>query len=275
MEIPTPSSQIDPVKLVPESRFKFACHKGLSCFTQCCRGIDIILTPYDILRMKKRLGLTADEFLHAHTDVEILEKTMLPVVRLKMREEDGSPCPFVTAEGCRVYEDRPATCRYYPVGMVFLKKQDVPDKEEFYFMVREDHCKGFAESREWTVAEWRADQGLDLYDERNRGWMEIILRKKSLGPTAELSPKALQLFFMVSSNVESFRRFVFESRFLSAYDVPAERIEKMRNDDLELLEFGFEWLRGVLYGDRGVNLKPEAEADRDRRNDASAETRDS
>lgn len=271
MDVPLSESRIEPVKLEPGSRFTFACHKGLPCFTRCCYGIDIILTPYDILRMKQRLGLSADDFLVAYTTLEILEKTQLPVPRLRMQEDGG--CPFVTPKGCSIYEDRPATCRYYPLGMAVLKKQDLPEKENFYFMIREAHCLGWGESKRWTVAEWRADQGVDLYDEVNRGWMDFVIRKRSLGPQAQLSEKALRLFFMVSTNVERFRRFVFESRFLSLYEVPPSRVEQLRTDDVALLRFGMEWLESVFFGVPHVRLRPGVQGARQGSTDAGKSER--
>ena len=50
---------VEPRKLTPESRFKFRCHPGVSCFTECCGKTTIILTPYDILRLKNRLRITS------------------------------------------------------------------------------------------------------------------------------------------------------------------------------------------------------------------------
>ena len=50
---------VEPRKLTPESRFKFRCHPGISCFTECCGKTTIILTPYDILRLKNRLNMKA------------------------------------------------------------------------------------------------------------------------------------------------------------------------------------------------------------------------
>ena len=49
-------ANIVPERIGADSRFKFKCHKDVKCFTKCCRGINIILTPYDIIRMKNRLG---------------------------------------------------------------------------------------------------------------------------------------------------------------------------------------------------------------------------
>ena len=100
---------IDPVRLGIKSKFKFRCHKGVACFTKCCREIRITLTPYDIIRLKKRLALTSEEFLAIYTEPHLLEKTDLPVVTLKLMDDELQSCPFVRPAGCILYEDRPTT----------------------------------------------------------------------------------------------------------------------------------------------------------------------
>jgi len=37
-------------RLTRDDTFTFACHPGVSCFNQCCRDVNIFLTPYDIIR---------------------------------------------------------------------------------------------------------------------------------------------------------------------------------------------------------------------------------
>ncbi|MFZ5995023.1 MAG: YkgJ family cysteine cluster protein [Thermodesulfobacteriota bacterium] len=256
---PVEKSMIEPTKYTPDSRFRFRCHKGVKCFTLCCRGINIILPPYDIIRIKNRLGMSSEEFLSKYTKLEFLGHTQLPVITLKMLDGKDERCPFVTPDGCTIYSDRPSTCRYYPVGRTTFKEKNEASvrEEDFYFMVKENHCLGFQEDKEWTVEEWRKDQGVDIYDEMNRGWMEIILRKKSYGPTAELSQQALQMFFMVYSDIDKFRRFVFESSFLEKYNISDETIAKIKKDDLELMKFGFDWLKSALFGAEAVKLKDE------------------
>jgi Fe-S-cluster containining protein len=249
------SDKVVPVKLTANSRFKFSCHKGVKCFTACCSNINIVLPPYDLLRLRKRLGMTAEDFINQYCEIEILAKTLLPVITLKMQQGEKRSCPFVTPEGCTVYEDRPNTCRYYPVGMATLRKKDAEGgKDEFYFMVREDHCKGFEESKEWTIAEWRKDQEADLYDDMNRGWMDILIKKKSFGEK-EFPEIKNKMFFMVSTNTDYFRAFVFESSFLETYDIPAERIEKVRTDDAELLKLAYEWLRSAMFAEETLPFK--------------------
>jgi len=46
----------------PEGIFSFACHPGVSCFNRCCHEIDVILTPFDILKIKTDLKLRFDSF---------------------------------------------------------------------------------------------------------------------------------------------------------------------------------------------------------------------
>ncbi len=259
------NDKVVPIKLTEKSRFKFRCHKGVKCFTACCSNINIVLPPYDLLRLRKRLGMTTEEFINKHCDIEILAKTLLPVITLKMQSDEQRSCPFVTPGGCTVYEDRPSNCRYYPLGMATLRKKDTESgKDEFYFMVKEDHCKGFEEDKEWTIAEWRKDQEADLYDDSNRGWMEVLMKKKSFGEK-EFPEIKNQMFFMVSTNTDYFREFVFGSTFLDTYDIPAERIEKVRSDDVELLKLGYEWLRSAMFAEETLKLKEGvAEARKDR-----------
>ena len=249
------NDKIVPVKLTGDSRFKFRCHKGVSCFTSCCSNINIVLPPYDLLRLRKRLNMTAEEFINAHCEIEMLAKTLLPVITLKMLKDDKKSCPFLTPGGCTVYEDRPNICRYYPVGMATLRnKESEGGKDEFYFMTKEDHCKGFEEDKVWTIGEWRKDQEADLYDDMNRGWMDILIKKKSFGER-EFPDIKNKMFFMVSTDTDYFRAFVFESSFLETYDIPAERIEKLRTDDTELLKLAYEWLRSAMFAEETLNFR--------------------
>lgn len=239
---------VEPVQLTPASRFSFKCHKAIGCFTRCCSNIDILLTPYDIVRMKKRLGLSSGEFLDSRVLIEIDEKTSHPFVFLKMNDDADRSCPFVSPDGCTIYSDRPANCRYYPLGQASLKKMDeninVAVTEEFYFFVKEEHCLGFKEDREWTVRSWREDQGVDVYDDMNRGWKEILFRRNL--PGAELDEKKQKAFYMACYDVDRFRRFVFESRFLDTFDLDKALLDKISGDELELMKFGFDYTKYIL-----------------------------
>jgi len=247
MNEPKKMDCIDPVQLGLNSRFTFECHKDVPCFTRCCRGISIALTPYDIIRLKNRLELNSEEFLAIYTEPKLMEKTDLPMVTLKMLDDKEESCPFVREDGCIVYADRPTSCRYYPLGMASLAHKEGADDEGFFFLVREPHCKGFEEKKEWSVAEWRADQGVDVRDAINAEWTDLIVRKRSFPVNIKLTDKSKQLFFMVSYNIDAFKRFVFDSSFLQRYALPPETVELIRSDEIELLKFGLKWLKDILF----------------------------
>ncbi|MCG8470812.1 MAG: YkgJ family cysteine cluster protein [Desulfobacterales bacterium] len=242
-------ADIVPIRMGRDTGFQFECHKGVSCFTKCCRGIDIVLTPYDVIRLKNRLELSSEEFLAIYTEPQLYEKTDLPVVTLKLLDDEIRSCPFVRDEGCLVYEDRPTTCRYYPLGVGNLShgEEGGDDDKDFFFFVNEPHCKGFEESKKWTVEEWRKDQGVDRHDEINSGWADLIVRKRSFPPNMQWTPKAKEMFFMVCYNIDAFKRFVFESPFLTKFDVDDATVSNIKENEIALLEFGFEWLKDVFF----------------------------
>jgi Fe-S-cluster containining protein len=244
---PTTEAHIVPTRLGYKSRFQFKCHPGVSCFTQCCRGINIILTPYDVIRLKTRLELPSDEFLAIYTEPHLLEKTDLPMITLKQLDDEQSSCPFVRDEGCIVYADRPTACRYYPLGVGSMQHKEGADDDGFFFFINEPHCKGFEEECQWTVAEWRQDQAVEERDAVNAEWTDLVVRKRSFPASIKLTDQAKQMFFMVSYNIDQFRRFVFESTFLQRTPVDEATREQLKTDDVALLKFGVNWLKNLLF----------------------------
>jgi Fe-S-cluster containining protein len=251
-------SVVVPQQFKRTDKINFKCYPGIKCFNACCSGIKINLTPYDIFRLKNRLKMSYHDFLLEYTVPRSIDGTPLPVVVIKMRDDDIRSCPFNTPDGCTVYTDRPVTCRYYPIGMAIMKHYESPAGEDFFIKIKEDHCFGHNEPTEWTIDEWRADQEADLYDEMNKDWMEVVLKAKSLG-IVEFSQKSLDLFFMVSSNLDMFRDFVFKSSFLDSYIIEPDVIEKIKKDELELLKFSLSWLRFTMFGEGDFKIRDEAQ----------------
>ena len=249
---------VEPIERTLDSKFKFRCHKNISCFNKCCKLTNILLTPYDILRMKKRLGISSGEFLEKFAYTHIDEKFSHPYAVLKMMDDNEGKCPFVTPEGCSIYEDRPTNCRYYPVGQGLMVKQSEKGQvnEGFYFFIREPNCLGFQEDKEWTIETWRIDQGVDLYDEMNREWKEIQLRRDNPGQP-KLDEKKQSLMYMASYDLDKFRIFVSESKFLDILDIDKEEVEKIKADEIALMKFGFKYLKYVLMLEETLKVKEE------------------
>jgi Fe-S-cluster containining protein len=244
-------------RMDPDDTFKFACHPGVSCFNQCCSDVNIFLTPYDILRLKNRLGISSEEFLAKYTITPIDKNQLYPVVMLKLNDEKGKSCFFVKDEGCSVYEDRPWACRMYPVGVASPKIEDERVDKEFYFLMQEAVCKGFNEGKAWTIREWMENQGVPKYDEFGDLFKELTLHDHfKSGKT--LNPQKMEMFHMVCYNIDKFKVFLYGSTFFDRFAIEDDLIEKMKTDDEELLRFGFRWLQFALFGDATIKIKKEA-----------------
>ena len=264
-ESPFPSSPVTPEQFDEDHVIQFSCHKGIECFNACCKSIDIALTPYDILRLKNHLGMSSSEFLLKYTVPFEFSKDGMPGVKL-LPTEGTTHCQFVTDEGCSVYNDRPTACRYYPVGLLSLRRADEYTDSTSYVMVQEDRCKGHNEPREITIRDYRKEQGVEEYDELSRGWRQMVLKMKSAGPSIGTPSKlSRQLFFMASYDLDRFREFTKSAGFLEAYDLDEAALQELYNDDLALLKFGYRFLLQVLFGEESIPMKADALDNRLRR----------
>jgi Fe-S-cluster containining protein len=251
-----------PVRLQPSDMFNFRCHKGVSCWNECCHGADITLTPYDLFRLGEHFEMRPAEVVATYAVPAIHEQSGLPVAKLVMTEKDGrGPCVFMDAEkGCTIYESRPATCRYYPLGLGSIKFKGHENREDMFFLVREDHCKGHAEDKLQSVSNFRKEQGVEPYDLLNERWIEILMKMTSWrsigGPMGQdVSKQTKQMFYMVSTDIDKFRRFVFETKFLETYEIDDDMVESLKTSDETLLQLGFDWLRNVMFNEDTLAMK--------------------
>ena len=243
-------SRMEPIK---DGKFSFACHPGVPCFTKCCSDLDLALTPYDVLRLKNSLGASSSDFLDQYTTDEVRHNCGLPMLMLKMRNDARRTCPFLQSEGCTVYEDRPNACRLYPVARAAKYVGGIV--KEQHFLVKESHCLGFQEEKEWTDTEWLEDQGLELYNEMNGLWMEINQSSKENNTPPPITDEKLKMYFMACYNLDMFRQFVFESRLLNLFQIDKKTVSRIRNDDTDLLKFAFKWLQFAIFGKQTMKPK--------------------
>ena len=261
-DIPFPNSPVVPTMVAETHVIEFSCHKGIGCWNACCSNIDISLTPYDVLRMKTRLGITSTEFLKDYTVPYEMEKDGIAGIKFRPIE-GGSACRFMKPEGCDIYTDRPTACRYYPVALLSMRKQDEYVDRDSYAIVKEDHCKGHYEKRPVTIADYRKEQGLVEYDDLARGWRQLVLKKKSSGPTiGKPTLRSRQLFFMACYDIDRFREFVFAESFNKLFELKPEERESFATDDAALLQFAFRFLRQVMFGEESIALNAEAAQER-------------
>ncbi|MDB9822086.1 YkgJ family cysteine cluster protein [Deltaproteobacteria bacterium] len=225
--------------------FKFNCYPGVSCFTNCCQDITIVLTPYDVLRLKNRLDISSGEFLDKHTIILPKKGHLIPLVILKMNEMDKK-CPFVSREGCTVYHDRPWPCRMYPLNM--------NDDGTYSLIVDTSKCLGLEEKDTKKISEWLEEQGVGPYDEMNEYLSSLTIQLQSQKMDID-NPQIQQMTVMALYNIDKFREFVFNSSFLDRLEVEPDTIEAIKSNDTELLKFSFDWLKFGLFGKKVLWVK--------------------
>jgi Fe-S-cluster containining protein len=257
-ESPFGESPVMPEMLESSATIQFQCRKGIDCWNACCSNIDISLTPVDILRLSRRLGISTTEFLMQYTFPYELEPNGIAGVKFKP-VENGTACQFMRPEGCDVYSDRPTACRYYPVALLSMRRSDEYTDRQSYALVKEPHCHGHLEPRSLTIEEYRQEQGVVEYDDVGRGWRQLVLKKKSSGPTVGApSKRSLQLWFMACYDLDRFRAFVASEPFAETYEIPDDELREILLDDANLMQFAFRFLRQVMFGEETIKMMADA-----------------
>ena len=229
----------------PGEKFRFACSPEIACFNRCCRDLNQLLYPYDILRLKKGLGLSSGEFLERYTIQHTGPESGLPIVALKTTDAEQLICPFVTEKGCRVYPDRPSSCRIYPLMRAISRNRETGKITERFMLLKEPHCLGFHEPKEQTVRQWIKEQGVETDNPINDRLIEIISLKSRLRP-GPLDLETRRRFYTALYDLDAFRNQLFNDRRKDNLDVDPQKLTAAETDDSNLLEVGLEFVKKVL-----------------------------
>ncbi len=247
-------NEIDKVpgrRLKPGEKFTFSCHPEIACFNLCCRNLNLFLYPYDVIRLKNSLKISSDEFLDNYVDIVLRPGNFFPEILLKMKEDKEKTCIFLTEKGCSVYEDRPGTCRAFPMENGIIFDDESRQGEIIFFFRPPDFCLGKYEDKKWTPETWATGQDASVYNKMTVEWAKI----KSLftndpwqgeGPSG---PRA-KMAFMASYNIDTFRDFIFGSSFLKRYKIKKNFKVKIKKNDAMLLNLGFDWIKFYLWGQK-------------------------
>jgi Fe-S-cluster containining protein len=234
------------VELSEDEPFCFDCQSQVPCFNECCRDLNQFLTPYDIIRLKNYFKLSSSDFLKQYTTQHIGPQTGLPVIAITPADRFERICPFVTPSGCSVYENRPSSCRMYPVIRVLSQSREDGKKEIRYALLREGHCRGFEQKRQLTVREWMDGQGLGPYNENNDLMMDIISLKNQFMP-GPLKGQTQRLFYTMCYDIDRFK----EGEGVAELE-HIELSDAVKSDDEKLLRFGMNYVKKyfLTYGSK-------------------------
>ena len=168
----TVAPDVTPISL--QESFRFSCTPQVPCFNECCRDLNQFLTPYDVLRLKNHFGLNSEEFLERYTSRHTGPESGLPIVTLRPENPHDSICPFVSEKGCIVYEDRPSSCRTYPLMRAVTRSRQTGNTTERFMVLKESHCRGFDEGKTQNVRQWIDEQKIGIYNKINDKMIQIL-----------------------------------------------------------------------------------------------------
>ncbi|MDO8692329.1 MAG: YkgJ family cysteine cluster protein [Dehalococcoidia bacterium] len=193
--------------LRPEDTFNFACDMcGI-----CCTNIDILLTPYDLVRLRRYLECTTTDLIRQSL-VEVFPggQSRVPLAMLTFQPigDNLHVCPFLahvadrdkltermagreepTLEdleaakvpgkmACAIYPARPGVCRSSPLGRVVSFYQDASEerawRDQKVILVSPcPDCRGLKADTSVTVTEWLERNGVLPYWQASRGHQQV------------------------------------------------------------------------------------------------------
>lgn len=143
----------------------------------CCRGMgsSIVLDPLDVYRLQKELGMTFEELLRRHLELNVVDGIILP--NLKMAGEREA-CTFLNEEGrCSIHPFRPGICRLFPLGRFY-------ENGGFRYFLQVHECR--KNKSKIKVKKWLEIPELARYEEYISMWHYFLKDlEKTLAQTAD------------------------------------------------------------------------------------------
>lgn len=166
---------LDSLKIGLDEQFKFGCTMCGKC---CINREDILLSPRDIYRMSKELGISTEDLFKQYCETYVGTDSRIPIVRLQPR---GSVkrCPLLKNRKCMVHRAKPAVCAMFPIGRCLMAenpKEGFRDfsKARLQYIFMNPECGDKSETH--TVREYLESFGVPIEDEFFMEWQRTVLR---------------------------------------------------------------------------------------------------
>jgi hypothetical protein len=133
------------------------------------------------------------------------------------------------------------------------RKKPVP----VHFYRPPEFCLGQHEEQQWDITGWAQDQQAATYDRMTTRWALVkqLFQNDPWGSEGPGGQKA-RMAFMAAYNVDHFRKFIFESTFLSRFRVKSNLVRKLSKDDVEMMTFGWDWIKLFVFGISSKKIRP-------------------
>ncbi len=226
----------------------FACHPQVPCFNECCRELDLALSPYDVLRLKKALGMRSGDFLKQYVLVSREEGQAFPLCYLTMVDDGQASCVFVRPSGCQVYADRPGSCRVYPLGRGISLRAD-GGMDEQLILVREAHCQGFREDCTRTASSFLKTQELAAYNRFNDALLRLLQHPRVQDKNFQSTDQQLNRYMLALYDLDRFRQLINSGTIILPFPLNKKQQEGLADNDEELLLLAIDWLCRDFFGE--------------------------
>lgn len=231
-------------KVSKDDTFKFGCK---AC-GQCCRNRnDIMVSPYDIFKIAKYLGMTTEAFCQKHTLFHMGPHSGWPIITIKFKEksENDTVCTFLKhKEGkflCEIHEAKPYICIAYPLGRMVKWNKGEEVANEIDYILQDVVCNADKKT-EQKVSDWlrpEREESDKFFLEQNLLMAkvnEIIdLHKLNENKKLETTTKNLILLPLVQS---LYFEYDMERPFMEQYAKRQEQICKVLKEIVDICKKG-------------------------------------
>lgn len=235
---------LDELPVLEEDQpFCFRCDDRVACFNLCCADLNLVLSPYDVLMLRKGLKIESRAFLERYTRVAIDPETGFPEVSMAMRDDALESCPLVTDKGCCVYQHRPSACRMYPIGRGARVAETGQITEQFA-LIKEAHCLGFQSEVRWTAKTWQKDQELEAYNRSNDLYLRLLDDWRRKGKP--LSREQFAIAILALYRADAFQRYIDAKGLLDRTALSQSQKDAILQNETECLAFAMRWFQSVV-----------------------------
>lgn len=191
---------------------KLGCNDCSGC-SSCFRGMGntIVLDPYDVWRLTGGLGVSLQQLLAGHLELNVVDGIILPNLKLA---GDSEQCTFLNEAGrCSIHPYRPGICRLFPLGRYY-------EEDGFRYILQVHECEKQNRSKV-KIRKWMDTPDMERYDAYIADWHAFLskLRAKLEKETlAGASSDAADEEASSQDLAKSISMYVLQQFYLLLYD---------------------------------------------------------
>ena len=192
---------------------KLGCNDCAGC-SSCCRGMGntIVLDPYDVWRLTGGLGVSLQQLLTGHLELNVVDGIILPNLKLAGESEQ---CTFLNDAGrCSIHPYRPGICRLFPLGRYY-------EENGFRYILQIHECEKPNRSKV-KIRKWMDTPDMERYDAYIADWHAFLskLRTKLEDASPDLAKSVsmyiLQRFYLLPYDTSRDFYSQYEARMAAA-----------------------------------------------------------